>query len=85
MVSTVGVSAFVGTDGEVRASTGFNVDGVLVREMHLGGTRTLATRSGPWPEIAAVALTVAVLAASVPLRRRRRGSRAAEPTISEER
>jgi apolipoprotein N-acyltransferase len=85
MVSTVGVSAFVGTAGDVRASTGFDVDAVVVREMHLGGTSTLATRLGQWPEIAAVALAVVVLAAAVPLRRRRRGGRAGEPTISEER
>jgi apolipoprotein N-acyltransferase len=71
MVSTVGVSAFVGTDGEVIASSGFNVAAVMVRDMHLGDSRTLATRLGLWPETAAVVLTVAALAGVLPLRRRR--------------
>jgi apolipoprotein N-acyltransferase len=72
MVSTVGVSAFVDTAGRVRVSTPFNDEAVVVREMRLGGTRTLATRSGHWPEMAAVALAVIVLAGALPLRRRRR-------------
>jgi apolipoprotein N-acyltransferase len=76
MVSTVGVSAFVDTAGRVRASTGFNVDAVVVREMRVGGARTLATRSGHWPETAAVALAVVALAGASPLRRRRRGGSA---------
>ena len=71
MVSTVGVSAFVNTDGDVRVSTGFNVPAVEVREMRLGGTRTLATRLGHWPEVAAVVLAVIALAGALPLRRRR--------------
>ncbi|HET6533163.1 MAG TPA: apolipoprotein N-acyltransferase, partial [Actinoplanes sp.] len=71
MVSTVGVSAFVNTAGNVRVSTGFNVPAVEVREMHLGGTRTLATRLGHWPELAAAALAAVALAGALPLRRRR--------------
>ena len=73
MVSTVGVSAFVDTSGRVRVSTGFNVDAVVVREMHAGEARTLATRLGHRPEMAAVALAVIALAGAWPLRRRRRG------------
>jgi apolipoprotein N-acyltransferase len=73
MVSTVGVSAFVDTAGRVRASTGFNVDAVVVREMRAGHTRTLATRSGHRPEMAAVALAVIALVGAWPLRRRRPG------------
>jgi apolipoprotein N-acyltransferase len=84
MVSTVGVSAFVGTAGDVHASTGFNVDAVVVREMHLGGPRTLATRSGHWPEMAAVALAVIALAGALPFRRRRRAGAAPALTTSEE-
>lgn len=72
MVSTVGVSAFAGTDGRVHAATGFNVDAVVLHDMRVGGPRTLATRLGQWPELAAVALTLLVLAAAAPLRRRRR-------------
>jgi apolipoprotein N-acyltransferase len=76
MVSTVGVSAFVGTAGDVHGSTGFNTQQVVVRDMRLGAARTLATRLGPWPETAAVvlvagALVAVALAGASPLRRRR--------------
>ncbi|MFC3381752.1 apolipoprotein N-acyltransferase [Couchioplanes azureus] len=71
MVSTVGVSAFAGADGRVHAATGFNVEAVVLREMRVGGPRTLATRLGQWPELAMVALTLLVLAGALPLRRRR--------------
>ncbi|MEV6343766.1 apolipoprotein N-acyltransferase [Actinoplanes sp. NPDC051851] len=71
MVSTVGVSGFVDTSGTVYGSTAFNSPAVVVHKMNAGGTSTLATRSGPWPEIVAVALTVMILAAGWPLRRRR--------------
>jgi apolipoprotein N-acyltransferase len=72
MVSTVGVSAFVGTAGQVYDSSGFNVGAVMVREMRLGATTTLATRLGHWPEIAAVALMLVAVAGVLPLRRGRR-------------
>ncbi len=72
MASTVGVSGFVGADGTVHQASGFNVDAVMVRAMTLGEQRTLATRLGLWPEVAAVALTVTALAGALPLRRRRR-------------
>jgi apolipoprotein N-acyltransferase len=71
MVSTVGVSAFVDTTGRVIDATGFDVPAVVVREMHLGGPRTLATRLGYWPEMAAVGLALAALAGALPMRRRR--------------
>jgi apolipoprotein N-acyltransferase len=85
MVSTVGVSAFVNTAGDVRVSTGFNVPAVEVREMRLGGTRTLATRLGHWPEMAAAALAVIALAGALPLRRRRGRTAPDVETTSEER
>ncbi|GAA3960160.1 hypothetical protein Aau02nite_45280 [Amorphoplanes auranticolor] len=85
MVSTVGVSAFVGTAGQVYSSTGFNEPGVVLRDMRVDGPRTLATRSGHWPELAAVALAVLVLVAAAPMRRRRRGDRAAAESTTEER
>jgi apolipoprotein N-acyltransferase len=89
MVSTVGVSAFVGASGDVHASTGFDVGAVVVAEMRLGGSRTLATRLGGWPEMTAVALLIGVLAVialagATPLRRRRRGA-TAPGTDTEER
>lgn len=71
MVSTVGVSGFVGTDGNVHGATGFNTPAVVLRDMRLGGPTTLATRLGQWPEWAGVALTVVALAVALPLRRRR--------------
>jgi apolipoprotein N-acyltransferase len=85
MVSTVGVSAFVGTAGQVYSSTGFNEPGVVLRDMRVDGPRTLATRSGHWPELAAVALAVLVLVAAAPMRRRRRGDRTAAESTTEER
>jgi apolipoprotein N-acyltransferase len=88
MVSTVGVSAFVASSGDIRASTDFDVPAVVVREMRLGSTRTLATRLGLWPEMTAAALTfgalaVIALAGALPLRRRRRGDTAPETTTEE--
>jgi apolipoprotein N-acyltransferase len=89
MVSTVGVSAFVDVEGKVLVSTGFNTPAVEVREMRLGEARTLATRLGHWPEMAAAALAVIALAGASLLRRRRRaavpGSSTAGVTSSEER
>ncbi|WP_052359429.1 apolipoprotein N-acyltransferase [Actinoplanes friuliensis] len=73
MVSTVGVSAFVGTAGQVYSETGFNTRAVVLHDMHVGGPRTLATRLGHWPEFAAVGLAVLLLAGAAPLRRRRNG------------
>jgi len=72
MVSTVGVSGFVDIYGSVHQETGFNAAAVKVRTVHLTTSRTLATRLGVLPEIAAVALTVAALAAAFVLRRGRR-------------
>ncbi len=72
MVSTVGVSAFVGAAGQVHAATAFNTRAVVVREMRLGGSRTLATRLGFWPEVVATGLALVALAGAAPLRLRRR-------------
>ncbi|MFC7535218.1 apolipoprotein N-acyltransferase [Actinoplanes sp. GCM10030250] len=85
MVSTVGVSGFVDAEGHVHGSTGFNTGAVVVRDIHLGGPRTLATRSGIWPEVAAVLLTVAALAAVLPLRRRRESGSSNGEQATEER
>jgi apolipoprotein N-acyltransferase len=71
MVSTVGVSGFVSTDGVVHQESGFDVPAVEVRAMHLGGPDTLATRLGQWPQTAGVVLALIALAAALPLRRRR--------------
>ena len=74
MVSTVGVSGFVDATGAVHGSTGFNTAAVVVRDMSLEGPRTLATRSGPWPEAVIVFGTVVALAGAALLRRRRRAT-----------
>jgi apolipoprotein N-acyltransferase len=58
--------------GGVHKETGFNTEAVQVRAMHLGSSRTLATRLGALPEIAAVALAAAALAGAFVLRRGRR-------------
>jgi apolipoprotein N-acyltransferase len=83
MVSTVGVSAFTDPSGSIHGATRFNTPAVVVRDMRLGGPRTLATRLGLWPEMAATALAVVALAGALPLRRRRRA--AALDVNSEER
>jgi apolipoprotein N-acyltransferase len=57
---------------------------VVVREVRLSGTRTLATRLGHWPEMAAVALVLLALAGAAPMRRRRARD-AAQERIAEER
>nr|WP_246017446.1 apolipoprotein N-acyltransferase [Micromonospora pisi] len=71
MASTVGVSGFVGADGRVTGATGFNTPAVVVRQVHLGNTRTVATRVGLWPEVVLVGLAVATLVVAVVTRRRR--------------
>jgi apolipoprotein N-acyltransferase len=71
MVSTVGVSGFVDAMGGVHGSTGFNTGAVVVRDMKLEGPRTLATRSGLWPEAVIVFGTVVALTGAALLRRRR--------------
>jgi apolipoprotein N-acyltransferase len=82
MVSTVGVSGFVGTDGAVSQKTGFDVPAVEVRAMHLGGPDTLATRLGHWPETAGVVLALLALAGAMPLRRRRSATTSGADDIS---
>ncbi|MGI5520926.1 apolipoprotein N-acyltransferase [Micromonospora sp. CA-259024] len=72
MASTVGVSGFVAPDGRVSDATGFNTREVVVRQVHLDGGRTLATRLGWWPEVALAALAAAALVGAAVLRRRQR-------------
>ena len=73
MVSTVGVSAFADTSGTVIGATRFDTPATVVREMRLGGPRTLATRLGSGPEMAAIAFAAIALLCAWPLRRRRTG------------
>ena len=70
MSSTVGVSGFVTTDGVAHQTTGFNTREVVVREMRVSGTHTLATRLGVWPEMFLVGLGLVLLAGAVVVRRR---------------
>ncbi len=82
MASTVGVSAFVDAHGTVSQATGFNTPSVVVAHLRLGGTRTLATETGPAPEYGLVGLAAIALLAAGLLRWRRRP--AAEPPVAEE-
>lgn len=61
MASTVGVSGFVDPTGRVWQATRFDTGTVIVRAVHLGQTRTLATRLGATPEFALTTLAVAAL------------------------
>jgi apolipoprotein N-acyltransferase len=61
MASTVGVSAFVTADGRVLDATRLNTRAVLLRQLNLGGDRTLATTIGPLPEFVLSGFAVAVL------------------------
>ncbi len=88
MASTVGVSAFVTTDGRVLQPTSFNAPAVKVDALRLGTARTLASRLGAGPEYvivsaAVVALLVAMFSAVRP-RRRARGRNRRSPTGVEE-
>ena len=72
MASTVGVSAFVDSRGDVYDPTGFFVGAVIERTMLLRPTRTVATTLGAAPELALVAVAVGFLIAAIALKRRRR-------------
>lgn len=76
MASTVGVSGFVTADGAVHDQTRFNSRAVVVRQLRLGHTGTLATRLGVWPEVGLATLAVVALAgAGVARMRGRRDAR----------
>jgi apolipoprotein N-acyltransferase len=70
MASTVGVSGFATADGRVHEQTGFNTQEVVVREMRVSQSRTLATRVGAWPEVLLAGLGLVLLAGAVVVRRR---------------
>ncbi len=72
MVSTVGISGFVRADGASQDETGFNTPAVRVRQVRLGGERTLAGGLGPIPEYILVGLGVAALIGATALHGRRR-------------
>ena len=72
MASTVGVSAFVDETGNVYDATPFNAPALISREVHLGTSRTIATRVGPMPELALAVVAIGVLAVAVVQRRSRR-------------
>jgi apolipoprotein N-acyltransferase len=64
MASTVGVSGFVTADGRLFDATRLNTRAVLLRQLHLGGDRTLATELGPVPEFVLAGLALLALAAA---------------------
>ena len=69
MASTVGVSAVVAADGEVREASRFNTPAVIVRELRLGTGTTLATRLGAVPEMNLAVMALLALGAAWRLRR----------------
>ncbi len=71
MASTVGVSAFVDPDGSVHDATGFNQPGIIVRQLNLRTSRTMATVVGEAPELALVAAALAVLVIAFMIGRRK--------------
>ena len=71
MASTVGVSGFVSADGTVSQATGFNTEAVVVTQLPLSDSRTLATRLGAIPEYVLVALALAALIGAVVIGRRK--------------
>jgi apolipoprotein N-acyltransferase len=71
MASTVGISAFVDTDGTVHDATGFNQQAAIVRELDLRTSRTMATELGETPELALLAGALVVLITAVVIRRRK--------------
>ncbi|HEX6500492.1 MAG TPA: apolipoprotein N-acyltransferase [Micromonosporaceae bacterium] len=78
MASTVGVSGFVDTTGRVWQATGFDTGTVIVRTVHLGDARTLATRLGEVPEFALTTVAVAALVGAGVVRRRYKVARQRE-------
>jgi len=74
MVSTVGISAFVDAGGHTSDVSGFNTRAVAVRELRLGGARTLASELGPAVEYMLVGLGVLAFAGAGFIRRRSRRS-----------
>lgn len=68
VAATSGVSAIIAADGSVRRESALFEPEALVAAVPLRGTGTPATLVGPWPELAAVLLTV--LGAGVVLVRR---------------
>jgi len=80
MASTVGISGFADASGGVHGATSFDTPAVVVRELHLGDGRTLATRLGSMPETVLVAVALVALAGAAVLRRRSRMSRTGRTT-----
>jgi len=71
-VSTVGVSAMITPDGTAHQPSALFTSEVLAADLPLRTERTVADRVGPWPEIAASAGLVAMLALLALSRIRRR-------------
>ncbi|GAA1530047.1 apolipoprotein N-acyltransferase [Dactylosporangium maewongense] len=72
MASTVGISAFADPSGGTSDETRFNEGAVILRELHLGSGRTVATTVGAGPEYVIVMLGIGALVAAAAVRRRTR-------------
>jgi apolipoprotein N-acyltransferase len=71
MASTVGISAFVDPDGTVHDATSFNQRAVIVRQLGLRTSRTMASELGEAPELALLACALGLLVAAIVIRRRK--------------
>jgi apolipoprotein N-acyltransferase len=71
MASTVGVSAFVDSNGRVYDATQFFADAVIERDMTVRTGRTMATTVGIMPEVLLVAGAAAFVVVAVAIRVRR--------------
>ncbi|NJC72141.1 apolipoprotein N-acyltransferase [Planosporangium thailandense] len=76
MVSTVGISGFVGADGRVQGATSFNAPAVEAREVTLSRNRTLATGLGAVPEYVLLVGAGIAIAGAALIRRRPRPAEA---------
>ncbi|MFI5717272.1 apolipoprotein N-acyltransferase [Nocardia sp. NPDC051750] len=69
VAATSGVSAIIAADGSVRQESALFVPEALVAEVPLRSSTTPATALGPWPELAAVFVTVVGVVVAVVRRR----------------
>jgi apolipoprotein N-acyltransferase len=84
MASTVGVSGFVDAHGRVYGATSFFSAAIVVRELHVGAGRTLATRLGPAPEYLLVVVALGALLVAARARRRAAVTSARTPAMKED-
>ena len=83
VAATSGVSAVIAPDGHVRQQSGVFTPALLVADVPLRDTRTVADRLGVWPEHGLALAGLAWLVAAVVRERRRRLEQPAGPVVDE--